>query len=154
MTTAITISLEDQKKAFALALLKNPEKPFEAASSVIADIGIALMAATLWVNDPLVKQHQLDMLEQFGMDKFLPTEVDQLKDIYKMATNEKLDEEVRLKAHELYAKIKQRYFQKPDSMGPIGIVAQNVMIVRDKGTPEEWERGCIEQQEKLVRRAN
>jgi hypothetical protein len=155
---ALTInaqSVEDQKLAFAAALLKNPDKPFEVASAVISDTGQALYAATYWIHDPIVKQYQIDLLEKYGADKFLPTEVDQLRDIYKIATCEANDKEIRLRAHELYAKIKQRYFSKPDVMNTqLNLINQGVMQVVNNGTDEEWETKAIEQQQKLIRDAN
>ena len=150
----LAISLEEQKRAFACALLKRPDKPFEAALSVIPDTGLALQAAMLWVNDPVVKSVQIELLEHFGADKFLPTDVDQLNEIWKIATGEKIDVEIKLKAHELYAKIKQGHFRKPEIVGnQTNVINQGVMQVVNNGTDEQWEQGCIAQQAKLVQDA-
>lgn len=158
MTTIVVappMTVEDQKRAFAMALLKNPDKPFEAANTVISDTGIALMAATLWVNDPLVKQTQIDLIEQYGADKFIPTDVDVLKGVYKIACNELIDKEIRLRAYELYAKIKQQYFSKPNVINSnTNILNNGVMQVVNNGTDEKWEQRCIEQQQKLIRDAS
>lgn len=152
--TDIGITLDDQKRAFACALLKRPDKPFEAALSVIPDTGLALQAATLWINDAVVKSAQIELLEQFGADKFLPTDIDQLNDIWKIATGEKIDLEIRLKAHELYAKIKQGHFRKPEIVGnQTNLINQGVMQVINHGSDKEWEAGCIDQQAKLVQDA-
>lgn len=143
---------DEEMRAFAAALLKTPDQPMKAAESVIAQTGRQLLAATVWVSDPRVKEYQLELLNKYGADKFLPTEVDQLQDIYRIATNTKLDEEVRLKAHELYAKIRQRYFTKPDVAAPTNILANNVMVVNNHGTDVDWEQGLMEQQRKLTGR--
>jgi len=151
MTTALTVNLDDQKRAFAAAWLRKPDKPFEAASSVISDTGLALQAATTWVNDHFVKQCQIELIEQFGVEKFIPNDVDQLNDIWTIASNTKVDNEVRLKAHELYAKIRQGYFHKPLAIGSqTNILNQGVMVVNNHGTDEEWEQSCIAQQQELI----
>jgi hypothetical protein len=152
--TDIVMTMDEQKRAFACALLKRPDKPFEAALSVIPDTGVALQAATLWVNDPFVKSVQIELLEQFGPDKFVPTDIDQLNEIWKIATGEGINVEIKLKAHELYAKIKQGHFRKPDVIGnQTNVLNQGVMQVVNNGTDEEWEKGCIEQQARLVQDA-
>lgn len=142
----ISMTVEDQKKAFAMALLKLPDDPFKAALSVIPDTGLALQAATTWPNDPFVKQLQLDLIELYGADKFVPTEIDQLKDIWRIAIEPALDKEIRLKAHELYAKIRQGHFKKADNISQTNILNQAVMVVHDKGSDAQWEQGCIDQQ--------
>jgi len=156
MTEAVTITLmtEDQKKkAFALAFLRMPDEPFKAAASVFPNAGEAMLAGTLWVSDPLVKKYQMEALEQYGSAPFLPTEVDELKGIWEIANDKKTDADVRLKAYELYEKVRRGYFNKPDVINQTNILNQGVMVIKDKGTDADWERGLTNQQEGLVRNA-
>src|SRR6266576_4373575 len=130
MPLVLTAPIEDQKKAFAFAFLKHPDKPFLAADLAFPDVGQAMLAATQWVNDPFVRQHQMDLIEQYGADKFIPTEVDVLNGVYKIADDTKILPEIRLRAYELYAKIKQRYFEKPNVHNTQNnIINQGVMQV-------------------------
>ena len=153
------MDVEEQKTAFAMALLKNPDNPFQAALSILPDtpsaVGFALQIAQLWVNDKFVAEEKLRLIEELGSATFLPTKVDQCRDIWKMATNEKLDEEVRLKAHRLYAEIMGN-IEKPTVNNNInnGIVNNGVMIVPVSTSMDEWEKAASAQQRELILNAS
>lgn len=136
------------KTAFAKALLSSPDDPFKAAFSVISNNSKACEAATYWTNDAFVKSEKIRLLDEHGLKAFLPTKEQQAKDIYEMATDTRLDEEIRLKAHELYAKL-MGHIEKPDNSTKI-ILNQTVMTVPVCATDEEWEKRAQKQQHVLI----
>jgi hypothetical protein len=139
------------KTAFAAALLRYPDDAYTAATTVIPDLGKAMRACTEWVKDPFVRAEQLRLLGERGAKSFLATKEDQAKDIYALATKS-MDEEIRLKAHRLYAEIMGN-IEKPSNTGTV-IAVQNVMIVKDHGDDTDWERKAVSQQRILTGHAS
>jgi uncharacterized protein with NAD-binding domain and iron-sulfur cluster len=149
-TIRLIVTEKEQKTAFAAAILKNPGDPFSAALSVIPNTGLALQAAQKWLDDEFVKSEKIRLVLELGEKSFLPTKEDQLRDVYSMAKDEKLDADIRLKAHRLYAEM-QGNIEKPAQGGnTTQILAQNVMIVRDHGTDDDWENNAVNQQRELI----
>lgn len=143
---------EEQKRAFAAALLRTPDDPVKAAFASIPSTGLAIQAAKLWLTDPIVVAEKIRLIETNGLKSFLATKEEQAKDIYQMATDTRIDEEVRLKAHRLYAEI-LGHIEKPQLLPPSLTVNTGVMLVRDHGTNEEWEQKAILQQKTLIAHA-
>jgi hypothetical protein len=141
----------NQKLAFAKAILRNPDC-FAAALSVVADTGKALQIANQWPSDPIVVAEKIRIVEEEGPRSLLPTKEEQAADIYKMATDSKLAEEDRLKAHRLYAEV-MGHIEKPAVDNSTKIVAQSVMIVKDHGDDKDWEQRTVEQQRTLTAHA-
>lgn len=147
-TLAIPLPVDaEQKTAFAAALLRSPDDPFKAATQVFGDFQNQIQAATKWILDPFVKGEQLRLLTEKGEKAFLPSKEDQLKDIYMLATKS-IDEEIRLKAHRLYAEIAGN-IEKPGTAN-VTVAVQNVMVVKDHGSDDEWEQKAIKQQKILI----
>jgi hypothetical protein len=142
------MSEQELKQKFAEALLKEPDA-FKAAFASIPDPGLALQAATLWVNDPIVLAHRHEFLEENGLRSILPTKEEQARDIYAIANNDKVDEEIRLKAHRLFAEV-MGHIEKPTIQGGTNILNQGVMIVRDYGTDDDWEQRAKQHQQTLI----
>lgn len=142
---------QELKRKFAEAMLKLDGDPFKAAFSIIPDVGLAMQAANTWPTDPIVAEAKILLLEEKGLRSFLPTKDEQARDIYNMANCEKLDAEVRLKAHRLYAEIMGN-IERPalPTASNTNIIAQNVMVVKDHGTNDDWEMQAMQQQGKLV----
>lgn len=139
----------DLKTSFAGAWLSSPDDPFKAAFSIFADPGIACKAATVWIKDAFVKAEKIRLLEENGLKAFLPTKEDQAKDVYEMATDKSLDQDIRIKAHRLYAEIMGN-IEKPDQRTNVNILNQTVMTVPIHGTNEEWEQRAKDQQHALI----
>lgn len=150
MSGAIVNSEEELKTRFAQALLLKPDDLFGAAFSVFPnDTGKALQIASLWKNDPFVKLEMIRLMSDGDGRAYLPSKEQQCKDIYEIANSDKVDEEIRLKAHRLFAEL-MGHIEKPAAANNNILVNQGVMIVRDHGTDNDWEAKTMAQQTKLI----
>lgn len=141
----------EDKKAFAKAWLQL-DNPFQAALSLFPDsAGIALQLAHLWINDPEVKIEKERLLNDGGAEAktVLPSKEKQALAVWALANDEKRPTEERLKAHRLYAELRS-FIEKPAAAGGTNILNQGVMIIKDHGSDEEWERRASEQQQQLI----
>jgi hypothetical protein len=137
------------KTAFAEALLRYPNDPGKAAFEAIPDVGTAVQAARNWVNDSFVRAEKIRLLEQSGLKAFLPTKEAQASDIYTIAKDVSVDFDVRLRAHRLYAEV-MGHIEKPDTSVKVNVLNQSVMVVKDLGSNEDWERKAEMNQRKLI----
>lgn len=146
----VAMSIDEQKKAFAIALLSDPKDPFKCAQQIFGpDVGMALRVYGSWPLDPDVIQYQELYLEEFGDDAALPTKTKLARDVYDIA-EEAFDPETRLKALKLYGDVRG-FIEKP-GMGAVTNIQQNtkVIIMTDHGTDKEWEAKLLTQQAKLT----
>lgn len=147
-----TIKDEEAKKAkFAALLLKTPSEPFVAAMAVEPDNnGIALWIASHWIADDEVMAHQAK-LRSMGEDlSDLPSKADLARTVWQL-TQQGLFED-RIKAAKLYAEVRGFIDKTP----PVAVNVNNnrVMVIRDKGSNEEWENGVAKQQADLLSAAS
>jgi dTDP-glucose pyrophosphorylase len=143
-------SQENLKKEFAAQLLRDNGDGFKAAFAVCGDdSGMALQIARLWINDPFVVAEQKKLLLTSDAKTFLPTKEQQARDVYVLACDVKSDLKERLAAHRLYAEI-MSHIEKPLVGQSVNVLNQGVMIVRDAGSNEDWERKALEQQRALT----
>jgi hypothetical protein len=141
---------EDQilqlKTHFAMALLKNND-PYAAAFAVFPseEVSMASEASRRWPLDKFVMS-EMERLkkEGFGIDNV--DKDTQAYDIYKIASDDQVDVEFRLKAHDLYAKIRG-HIERPAVNNGIINNSNKVMVIRmpthNDGTAyseEEWEQ--------------
>lgn len=141
--------VKEYKLKFAAALLKESD-PFKAAFSVIGDTGFALQVAKEWADDPIVRGEKIRLLDEGGPGIALPTKEEQARDIYAIATDAKVDDDIRLKAHELYAKVRG-FIEKPSQNSPQTLLQNfGVMLVRDHGSDKDWEKCAVDQQKTLI----
>jgi hypothetical protein len=142
----------DSKIKFAEEWLKRgDDHAYDAALAVTnGNVGMALQIASNWRNDPVVAEAKIALIEEKGVRYFLPTKEQQASDIYKMATDGKLDDEIRLKAHRLYAEIMGNIEKPSINQGGMQVVNQGVMIVKEYGTDDNWEQRAEQQQRKLI----
>lgn len=137
------------KERFAEAFLKTPNDAFGAACRVFgADTIRALAAAQQWPLDTHVLQTQAALLDQWGEDHFLPSRAELARRVWQvgeMAT----DERNKLAAFKLYAEV--RNFVAKDQINIQNNVTNNrVMVMKDFGTDENWEKAAAKQQSKLI----
>lgn len=142
----------EKKERFAELILKE-EDPFKAGLLVYPDnTARALWVANNWPNDPDVLALKKSFVDSEGEISFLPTEADASRLAWSIARDEKNESEVRLKALELYGKFRG-HIKKADVVVNTGaqtnIIQSNVMVVRDHGSAEEWEKKAIAQQRAL-----
>lgn len=143
------------KDSFAAALLRMPDDPFRAAAQIFGlDTIRCLHAAQIWVNDPYVLTKQAELLETLGEDSFMPSKLTLARRVYELAENPSTDKRERIKAYELYANI-MGMIAKQSLIGHQTNVMQNnrVMVIKDFGTDEQWEKATREQQTKLIEHA-
>ncbi len=140
------------KKEFAAHLYREPGNPFAAACKVFPDdIGSACKYAVEWIKDDEVKD-EIDRLEIEGDLS------DQVKDkvaaanlAWEMATNAFFKSADRVNALRLFAEIAGHMPEKTinkniKSENPVN----RVMLVKDFGESEQWEKDLLNQQTRLV----
>ncbi|HEX2242719.1 MAG TPA: hypothetical protein VHK27_05615 [Gammaproteobacteria bacterium] len=140
-----------KKERFAELLLRENE-PFKVALVLYPDdTGRALRIAHEWPTDPQVKAFQQSAIDAEGEITFLPTKADAARLAWNMARDEGKFTEDRLKALKLYAEIRG-FIEKPAvnvSQTNNTLVQNNVMVVRDHGSDEEWSEKLRNQQKRL-----
>jgi hypothetical protein len=142
-----------QKIQFAAELLRFPNESLRAAEAVLgkeSDVTKRLKMSAEWPNDPEVMEAQVALLEKYGPDYFLPTKIDLARAIYKRMEHATVTHEDYVRFAKLYAEV--RGFIDKGAVGGGGVtnIQQNVLIVRNTGTDEEWEKATQEQQKQLV----
>lgn len=136
-----------KKEQFAALYLREPEA-FKVAMIVYPnDTGKALRIANEWVTDPevvtLMKSLQ-DGAEEFA---YHPTKEQFARTLLKNAeTLLSIDPMTAHKYHDSYRKMRW-----PDAAVNISDnrVVNNVLVVKDHGTPDQWEAKMMRQQRKL-----
>jgi hypothetical protein len=139
------------KDAFAAALLRQPNDPFRAALQIFgSDTRRALQVSQEWVCDLYVLSKQAELLEAMGEDAFLPNKAMTARRIWDLA-NTTTDTRDKIAALKLYAEVRS-YIEKPgDKINTNLTINQNrVMVIKDHGSDDDWERRAGEQQMKLV----
>jgi len=141
-----------KKERFAELLLKEDD-PFKVGLIVYPDnTPRALWVANHWPNDPDVIAIRKSLVDSEGELSFLPTEADASKLAWNIARNETVDVEQRLRALELYGKLRG-HIKRPDVVvqtnTQTNIIQSNVMVVRDFGGVDQWEKRAIAQQKEL-----
>lgn len=139
------------KTAFAAALLKTPTEPFTAALIVFGvDTGRALRAAHEWYKDPFVTA-ECERLKSEGFTKHNKEELrDELIDeMMKIVRNEKAFVDDRVKAGKLAAEIRGLIEKPQTNINNNVVTANKVMVVKDHGNNDDWEKRLLEQQRGL-----
>lgn len=153
-----TASDDELKAKFARQWLKTPRNPFQAALAVFGtDTGRALLASKEWINDPVVLAEQAHILETEGFRVGLPTKEEYARKIIDAAEETLPDGtsrvafEDKLKAYRLFGEV-MGYIERPASTtinnNPQTI--NRVMIVKEHGSDDDWERRLQNQQQKLI----
>lgn len=151
---AVVVDEEQRLKlAFAGALLKHPqdlEGRFAAALAVTSDTGKALIMANKWLDDPVVTAEQMRLLK--GADEgdlnFIGTKADFAREILEQARTQ-WDGEVKIKFYKLYAETRG-FIAKADTNVNVQVNNNRVMVVKDMGSDDEWERKAQNQQRALI----
>lgn len=140
------------KDAFAAALLRQPTEPFRAALTVFgADNIKALEAAQQWVSDIYVLSKQAELLETLGEDAFLPNKATLARRVWEAAESA-TDKKEKAVLFKLYGEVRG-FVDKGGNTNISTNVTLNqnrVMVMRDHGTDDDWERKASDQQMKLV----
>lgn len=145
-------TLAQRKKLFAERYLANPQEVYQAGVAAWPDDPReGLMIATVWPHDPEVQRY-CNELHANGASINVPsreTIIQEVLDLGRTAANAELAE--RLKAYELAAKM-MGYIAPPQTNvnNKTTLVNNRVMVVKDHGDANEWERKAKEQQKRLI----
>lgn len=141
---------EDAKRAFAGAWLRNPTKPYDAAVSILGFTQWAHIASTQWIVDPIVLGEKERLLDEFGAKAFLPTKEEMAHTLLAEAANYR-DAEDKARFYKLAADI-MGYVEKPavNVGNTTHVQVVGVLKVKDHGEIDEWSRGTVAQQTKLI----
>lgn len=152
--TTETSELE-QKKRFAIELLRNPSEEFKAALAVFPDdTGKALLVSNRWPSDPEVIALKEMAIDELGDMHFLPTKADLAREAWNIAVAPTVPVDDRLKAMRLYGDIRG-YIEKQGTVVNNNVLTNNkVMVVKSHASPEEWEQRLVEQQKQLIHDAD
>lgn len=146
-------ALNDYKKRFAEALLRNPAfSPFQAALTLFpADPGAALKASDMWATDPAVIMYKEELLAEKGEKEFLPTKEEFLGKIWSKLDREHIDAADFVKLSDIYAKVRGFYPDPKAQQTNLNIVGDcaKVMVVTSHASDEEWEAKVAKQQFEL-----
>jgi len=151
---AIEVSFQftdDQRVQYAAELLREPNA-FQAALAVFgeSEIGRCAYVAATWPEDPRILALQGRLLKDGGAKSFLPTKDEAVRSLWEMTKQKGIGVDDKVKCIKLMAEI-QSWIQK-DSI-PVQVnVTSNVMVVKDKGDDDSWEKALKAQQEKLTKR--
>lgn len=115
----VTVNFEftdEHREKFAGELLRNPNKPMDAALVVFGTerMGVTAFVAAEWPNDPKIVEITNKLLGSKGVDAFMPTKEAAAIRVWQW-TNEGPKEE-RIKAMKLLAEI-SGWIEKPDPKG-------------------------------------
>lgn len=141
----------EEKKRFAIELLKSPNEPYKAATAVFgADTGKALVASSRWPRDPDVVQFMDEALSDLGDMHFLPSKADLARVAWELANSPLTHVEDRLKAMRLYADVRGFIEKQGITVNNNVLTNNKVMVIKDHGDTAQWEQRLLEQQTKLI----
>jgi hypothetical protein len=143
---------DEDKRAFAAALLRTPNDPMAAAVAVFgsdnAGTGKRLYAAAWLVQSPEIIALQQSLLSNGGVKKFLNSKEDLARRVWEW-TEKGYSIEDRIKAAKLYAEIMD-FLPKPGTAINVTANVRAVMEVPTSASSEQWERELAAQQERLA----
>jgi hypothetical protein len=152
------MTVAEQKKQFAIELLRFPGEGLRAATTVFGElhpIQGRMQIAELWSRDPEILQLCADLIDEHGEEYFLPTKADVARLIYKKANGANVDSENYAKLMRLFCEVRGFIQKAGTGDGPTTNNTQvNVLVVKDKGTDEQWQGTLVEQQRKLIANAS
>lgn len=140
--------LSAEKRQFAAALIRLGN-PYKASQEVFRDNFIkACSAAEAWPADPEV-QAFLEELRQTVPDEcaLLPSKAEVARQLWDIGTDDDNDGKTKVAALKVYSEI-QGYLKK--EVSPVKIESTGVMVVRDHGSAEDWEKSLAAQQAALA----
>lgn len=149
---------DEEKAAFAIGLLKQPNEPFKVALSIFPDnTNRALWVAHHWPNDPAVKAEQKRVADDDNAGDFLPSKGDLARAIWqKMEGSTNSEGRVIVPIMEDYVKLAKLYaevrgfIEKPGTGPAVNVIIPRAIEVPTHGTNDEWEAAAERQQRELL----
>lgn len=144
---------EAAKRAFALALMERPSKPFEVAFAIWPsneETNKALYAATYWPTDPQVLEFQREIISAPEVAGILPTKYQAAREVLERARKCR-DDEVFAKLMSLYCTIMGQ-IDKPGSNAVVNAPTfiNKVIMMPQTQAKEEWSLRATAHQRNLV----
>jgi hypothetical protein len=147
------------KRRFALELMRTPSEPFNAARRVFpGDITEAIFKAQSWPVDPDVQAFIKELTSRQPDDGgILPTKDHLARMLWDLATDttKKVDTRDRLTAFKLYGELRG-FIDKSGAGTNVNItnaISNKVLVVKDFGSDDDWEKKAKAQQAKLISEA-
>ena len=144
--------LTDQEKRFARELLKNPDDTFRAALVAFNNNPLdALNNHLAWAQRLDIREYQEKMLSKHAADFGMPSREGLARDLYRLAMDDKIAPDTRLKFFRLYAETRG-FIEKPGTTVNNNTmnVSNRVMVVKDHGATQSWEDNLKAQQQRLL----
>lgn len=138
---------EAVKFRFAEAFLRTGNAS-TAGIEVLPEMGLALKAAKYLPHDAVVLAEIARLKEEVGEEGFLPGKAQIAREIYDRA-KVCLDPEGYERLMKLYANIRD-FIPKPGMNVNVDARTQNVMVIKDLGSDEEWASKAARQQQGLI----
>jgi len=141
-----------ESKAAYAAFLLNEKNPFEAAKKLCpTDTGRALWVASNWANDPEVIAEVQRLKGDSRNIMGIATRYELAKFYWDLANDKTIEPKDRIIAAEKYGAVAQIYDPKATNTTNIKVdAAPRVMVVRDHGNDDEWEKKVERQQRELT----
>jgi hypothetical protein len=142
---------KEEKEEFVRFLLETPDDPFKAALALHPDdVGRALRIAHEWPQDKEVRASMRARMSEGEEEDFLPTKAELARKVWAKMNKDGLEADEFAKIARLYGEIRG-FIEKPTTnISTNTNVLSPVMVVKDNGSDDEWERKLAAQQSKLV----
>jgi thioredoxin reductase len=144
------------KRAYAAALLRiqGANRFYDAAVMVVGggneNIGKALWIASNWPNDPEVIQETQKLLRSDELVDNVPSKAQAALLAWELANVTHAEIKERVGSLKLFCEI-QGFIAKPGTNVNVNLpISNNVMVVKDHGDDDEWERQLAAQQDELT----
>lgn len=140
---------DEYKKLFALHWLETDDC-FEAMRRCGRTFEFNLQ--NKWINDPVVLKEKQRLLDDAGTElAFLPTKAKAARRAWELANDTAIEPKDQLAALRLFNET-LGYIEKPgmNINNNVSVSGNKVMVIKDHGGTDDWERGLRENQEKLA----
>ena len=141
-------------KRYAAEKLRNEMPDMNIALRLIPQAYIAQFAVNAWNNDAVVIDEIRRLQDEYGQRAELPTRETVLKEILTMGRDERGTRAERTNSYKLYAEINGWIGGGANKQTPVvSVFANKVMMVKNHGSDNNWEKSAVTQQANLVKEA-
>jgi hypothetical protein len=146
MTIPITKELKD---TYAVCLAQQPQNPWNAAILATGgNVGLAMELQLDCDRDPIWKARTQEILKEHGYADLLPSKEQVALEILTISRIA-ADRETQLKGYRLYGEM-MGLIEKGGPQTNIQVNNPKVLVMKDFGDQNSWERVALEQQKKLT----
>jgi hypothetical protein len=146
----LMLTLEQRKRLFAEQYMATPQEIYKAGTAAWPDKpSEGLRVALEWVNDPEVIKY-CNELRTAGISPNVPPKEQVVKELLDIGRDVRAEAADRIKAFELASKIMGYIVPAQTNIKHTTVTDNRVMVVRDHGSPDEWEAKAQLQQKRLI----